>query len=366
MSISPGTDPVVHAGHGETTARSAGAPRTGLEGSSPRPTPEHRGNRFAAERLAAGLGWFSIGLGCAELAAPGLMARLIGLPDDATNRRTLQALGVREMASGFGILGQARPAPWIWSRVAGDAMDLALLGRAAASTRTEKGRLAFAGAVVLGVTALDLVCGERLSQHTKAGGRRLGPLGRLTGGAVFGGPIKVVQSLTIMHPVDELYRFWRDFTNLPRIMKHLESVEPTDDRHSRWKAKAPLGGSVEWQSEITDDQINGRIAWRSLPGADVPNCGSVTFKPKHGAAGTVVQVELSYEPPAGAIGATFAKLFGSSPEQEIREDLRRFKQVMETGEILQSDASAKGRGSGQPPAGTASEIHTTAGPEERQ
>jgi uncharacterized membrane protein len=103
---------------------------------------------------------------------------------------------------------------------------------------------------------------------------------------------------------------------------------------------------------VTEDEPGRRIAWRSLPGADVASAGSVSFETAPGQRGTIVRVELDYEPPGGAVGATFAKLFGKAPDQELHDDLRRFKQVMELGEIMQSDASAKGWGAAQPAAGT--------------
>jgi uncharacterized membrane protein len=160
----------------------------------------------------------------------------------------------------------------------------------------------------------------------------------------------VTRVITIGRPAEELYQFWRKLENLPRFMRHLESVQTMDERRSHWKVQAPLGRTVEWDAEITEDRPNERIAWRSLPGADVTNSGSVSFERAPGGRGTVVRVELQYDPPGGAIGATFAKLFGKAPEQEVQEDLRAFKQVIETGEVVQSDATAKGWGAAQPPA----------------
>jgi uncharacterized membrane protein len=283
------------------------------------------------ESLATGLGWFSLGLGLAALAMPGGLARLIGLDDGPTTRRTLQGIGLREITSGAGILIQTRPIGWVWSRVAGDAMDLALLGKALISDGTQKARLGAATAAVAGVTALDVLCGERLGGGT-------------------GGPIHVVKAITIGRPAEELYRFWHDFENLPRFMQHLEAVRTTADKRSHWQVKAPLGRIVEWDAEITEDQPNRLIAWHSLPGADVANSGSVRFEPAPGNRGTIVRVDLNYEPPAGPVGAAFAKLFGKAPDQQIHRDLRRFKQIIEVGEIVQSDATVKGWGAAQPSA----------------
>ena len=155
--------------------------------------------------------------------------------------------------------------------------------------------------------------------------------------------INVEKSVTINKTPEELYRFWSNLENLPRFMKHLESVRPLDDKVSHWVAKGPLGTTVEWDAEIINKKENEFIAWRSVEGATVSNAGSVRFEQQLGENGTVVKVSLSYNPPGGIIGATFAKLFGENPEQQIEEDLRRFKQVMETGET----ASVQGQSSGR-------------------
>jgi uncharacterized membrane protein len=145
--------------------------------------------------------------------------------------------------------------------------------------------------------------------------------------------IKVERVGTIDRPVEELYRFWRNFENLPRFMEHLESVKVLDNKRSHWVAKAPAGGSVEWDAEIVEERENELISWRSLPGADVPNTGRVTFTKAPGNRGYEVRVNLEYSPPAGQLGAAFAKLFGEEPDQQVMEDLRHFKEIMEVGEI---------------------------------
>jgi uncharacterized membrane protein len=150
--------------------------------------------------------------------------------------------------------------------------------------------------------------------------------------------IKVEESIVINSRTPaELYRFWRSFENLPRFMNHLESVTMTSGNRSHWVAKAPAGTSVEWDAEVYNEKEGELIAWRSLGGADVDSAGSVHFTAAPGGSGTEVRVVLKYDPPGGAIGATVAKLFGEEPSQQIREDLRRFKQLMETG-----NASATG------------------------
>jgi len=155
--------------------------------------------------------------------------------------------------------------------------------------------------------------------------------------------VKVQKTYTVQRSPEECYRFWRDFENLPRFMTHLESVRKLSETRSRWTAKAPLGATVSWEAEIITDRPNELIAWRSLEGADVDNAGSVRFRPGPNGQGAEVTVELNYEPPAGMIGAAVAKLFGEEPELQVREDLRRFKQVMEAGEIPTTQGQPSGR-----------------------
>lgn len=143
--------------------------------------------------------------------------------------------------------------------------------------------------------------------------------------------VKVEKSITINKSPEELYRFWRNFENLPRFMDHLESVKTMGDKRSHWVAKAPAGTTVEWDAEIFNEKENEMIAWRSLEGADVDNVGSVHFRLAPGGRGTEIKVSLKYDPPGGVVGAAIAKLFGEEPSQQIEEDLRRLKQVMETG-----------------------------------
>lgn len=295
-------------------------------------------------RVARGLGWFSLGLGLAELAAPRSFARLIGVADDDSNRNTIFAFGVREIASGVGILAGNEPAVPVWARVGGDAMDLAFLGRAYGSGSSRKHRVSAAAAAVVGVAVLDVLTARDLGRLSGPSGqsgsypRAFGEDGTETAPAP-GAGVQVRRAITIGKPVEEIYRFWRDFTNLPRFMEHLESVQVRGDRRSHWKVRAPVGTTVEWDAEITEDRPNELIAWRSVEDADVPNAGSVRFAPAPGGRGTEILVELRYEPPGGKLGAFVAKLFGEEPGQQVHGDLRRLKQVMETGEVMRSDAS---------------------------
>jgi uncharacterized membrane protein len=282
-------------------------------------------------QLARSLGWFSLGLGVAEVAASRRLANMIGLRGDHDN--LLRTFGAREILSGVGILSQRGPsrplAAWLWSRVCGDAMDLAFLGAALASGRSNRRKVAAATAAVAGVTALDVLCARKLS--------------RLAGEITSVGAIHVVKSITINRPVEELYSFWRNFQNLPRFMKHLVSVQVSGDKRSRWVAKGPAGSTVEWDAEIFEDRPNELIAWRSLEGSDVDSAGTVRFERGPGGRGTVVRVNLQYRPPAGLIGRRVSELFGEGPEWQIKDDLRRFKQVMEAGEVITTEGQPAGR-----------------------
>ena len=160
---------------------------------------------------------------------------------------------------------------------------------------------------------------------------------------------RVEQSMRVNAPIETVYRYWRNFENFPRFMRHLESVRALDDRRSRWEAKGPAGTRVQWDAEIVQEVEHAWIAWRSLPGSEVENHGSVRFARAPGARGTELRVQLEYLPPAGALGWSVARIFGEEPDRQIREDLRRFKQLMEAGEIASSEAPDLWRPA-QPPA----------------
>lgn len=281
------------------------------------------------EPLAHGLGWFSIALGAAELLLPGGLASVVGVK----KRRTLfRLLGIRELISGVGILTRKNSTPWLWSRVAGDAMDLALLGTALAMPGTRNGRVAAAAAAVAGVTVLDVMASK---EHTKRNGSACeGALER---------DLKVRKSVIIDRSAQELYDFWRNFENLPRVMVHLQSVSRIDERRSHWVAQGPMGAPVEWDAEITEEVSGERIAWRSVPGSKVENRGWVKFDSALGGRGTVVTVEMEYNPPGGGAGAVLAKMFRKDPTQSVGDSLRHFKQIMETGNIVTTKGQSAGR-----------------------
>lgn len=145
--------------------------------------------------------------------------------------------------------------------------------------------------------------------------------------------IKIEESVVINRPVEALFYVWRNFENLPYFMDHLKTVKVMDNNRSHWIAKAPIGLQVEWDAEIINEERNALIGWRSLEGSQINNAGSVRFKPSDDGRSTEVTVTLKYDPPGGAIGAAFAKLFGEEPQIQIKDDLRRFKWMMEVGDV---------------------------------
>jgi uncharacterized membrane protein len=283
----------------------------------------------AAESLERGLGWFSIGLGAAAVVAPRLVCWMSGLRSPFIMR----LVGTRELTAGIGILTQRDRAPWLWSRVIGDTFDLAGLSLALAR-RGRRGRAAVALAAVAGVTALDMLAALRLT-GSRAGRTLPGVSGQTD--------IYLERSIAVSKSPEECYRFWRSFENLPRFMQSLESVRQLDERRSRWVAKGPMATRLEWTSEITADRPGEEVAWRTLDDSGAANAGSVRFEVAPAGRGTIVRVSLHYSPRGGALGAGLVRLLGHDPQSRIREDLRRFKQVMETGEIPTTRGQPAGR-----------------------
>ena len=286
---------------------------------------EANASRFAPDDRQLGqiLGVVSIGLGLAELLAPRAVGRAIGV---GAHPAIMRMVGVREIVTGLGILSERAPGAWAWARVAGDAIDLALLGAATSSPDADPRRIAVATAGVLGVAALDVYSGQRLtaSQSTAPA-------------------ISVTQAITINSPPAELYGFWKNVENLPLFMEHLESVSQVDERVSHWVAKAPAGTCIEWDAEIVDDQPERRLGWRTLPGSQVTHEGMVSFEPATADRGTVVRVEMLYVPPAGKAGMWIARLFGEEPALQVADDLRQLKQLLETGEVATTLGQSAGK-----------------------
>ncbi|MCK2215821.1 SRPBCC family protein [Actinomadura sp. ATCC 31491] len=275
------------------------------------------------DKFARALGWTSLALGTAQLAAPRAVTRLCGV-DDAPGATTVARLvGGRELLHAALLLGAKNPAQWAWTRVAGDTMDLGVLGRAAANrTGARRTRALCALGAVAGIAALDAVCARRGTAQARS-------------------PLQVRASITVNKPREEVYRFWRELENLPSFMIHLESVRAINERRSRWKAKGPVV-DLEWEAEIIDERAGDLLAWRSVPGTGITTAGLVSFTDGPGGRGTVVDVSLEYGMRGRKLAAAVARMFGEHPEQAVRDDLRRFKQVMETGEVVRSEGSPEG------------------------
>ncbi len=282
---------------------------------------------WGEERLAKGLGWFSIGLGALELAALGAVADWLGIEH---RDRLFRAFGAREIASGIGILAQDRPVGWMWGRAAGDVMDLSVLAAALPGSE-RRGRVAASVGFVAGILALDFLCADRLSH--RPGSRRA---------FSESGALEVRKQVTIDAPPDEVYRFWRDLENLPRFMRHLKSVQTIDAQHSHWVAKT-AGMKIEWDAEIVDEDPGAMLAWRSLDTALVSHAGIVRFTPADPRPGTIVEVEMQIRVPLGPLARSFSNLFGKLPEAQVEMDLRALKQLIETGEVATTDGQPTGR-----------------------
>lgn len=146
-------------------------------------------------------------------------------------------------------------------------------------------------------------------------------------------PITLEKTLTINKSAADLYQFWHKFENLPHFMKHLQQVQVYDAQRSHWITQGPLNQSVEWDALITEDRENELISWRSVEDSSVDHAGSIHFQPAPGDRGTRVKIILEYQPPGGVVGDVLSKLFGESPKQQIGDDLRRFKMLMEPAKL---------------------------------
>jgi uncharacterized membrane protein len=264
------------------------------------------------DTLSRALGWFGIGLGAVQVLAPRSFGRSIGVEAPPW---LVRLIGLREIASGAGILVQRQPAPWIEARATGDLMDLVLLGLAYNSRSANRDRVAAAVAATAGITALDVLYGALLDRGRDR-------------------DVQVRPAVVVDCPRERLYAFWRKLENLPLFMGHLESVRPIGPNRWHWVARGPLRTSVEWVAQIIDDRPNELIAWRSVEGSGLDNWGAVTFEPSADDGATLVRAELGYRPPRGALGAKVAKLFGRRPERQASADLIAFKRIMEAGKMV--------------------------------
>lgn len=277
------------------------------------------GEHSDGAQLSRGLGWFSLALGTAELAAPRMLARAIGIEADRRSSWILRAFGVRELAAGVAILLQPRR-PWpVWSRVAGDVLDIATMATAAITRRTSGTRVAATLATLGGAVAIDTIAAQRVQRAYAASNE------------------PVIFSVTINRPAREVYEFYRRFDQLPVFMDWLDEVRVLDDRTSHWTARLPVVGSIGWDAEIVDERHGELIEWRAVEGSPLALHGKVTFAKTPGRDMTEVRVQMELGLPGTKPSAALAKLFA---KPQIKGDLRRLKMVLETGEVLRSDASA--------------------------
>ncbi|OBK11102.1 SRPBCC family protein [Mycobacterium asiaticum] len=279
--------------------------------------------------LVKGLGVASVGLGLTELWAPGSVAALAGVDETQRSRAVIRALGLRECGHGAALL--LGPEKLVWTRVAGDVLDLAVLAAGVARRGPGRRRRGIIAAVALSaIGGADLYAALRTSGNDRPrhGGERRHQTLRA--------------AITVQRSPEYVYGFWRNLENLPEFMYHLQSVTVDADGRTHWVANAPVGQPVQWDAEITEDEPGTRIAWQSVPGSGISNSGCVDFTPDNFDKGTEVRVTMAYEIPGGALGKAFATLLGESPDQQVNDDLRRFKQILETGQVIRSDGSPDG------------------------
>ncbi|MGH9459529.1 MAG: SRPBCC family protein [Thermoanaerobaculia bacterium] len=227
-------------------------------------------------------------------------------------------------------------------RVVSMAVGAALVGFGLATRRPASRLLTLAGGALIARGFFGW-CPVNLALGREAGGTGQAEAAVLEHGHGF----DVRKQVTIARSPAELYAFWRNLENLPHFMEHLRSVRVIDEKRSHWVADAPAGRSIEWDAEIINDVPGERIGWKSLPGSEVTHAGSVEFVKAPGDQGTEVTVHLRYDPPLGRVGAATARLFRRSPAQQVGDELRRFKQLTEAGEIPTTEGQPSGRATGE-------------------
>jgi uncharacterized membrane protein len=286
---------------------------------------------------ATAMGWFSIGLGLAEALAPRTFQRFIGIEDPEENVGLVRsAYGGRELVAGAALLTRPEPTYWMWNRVIGDLVDLGSLGRAMRNEKNDRGRLAAAAIAVAACTVVDaMIAMQMTSEKSPAAGHDPGSFAL---GDDQQGTVKLRATVTINRPIEEVYEYFRNLENLPQVISHLDAVRVTSETRSHWKAKAPAGMTVEWDAEIDEERDNEFLSWHSLEREDVDNTGSLRFTRASGDRGTEVHAVMEYHPRGGVVGAKLASLFRGIPQTELQRDLRRVKQLIETGEVVLSDA----------------------------
>jgi uncharacterized membrane protein len=275
------------------------------------------------DRVMRMLGWFSAGLGVPQVSAPGRFAKVIGVGDGRRQRAAMIFVGARELAAAAGLLMQGNPV-WLWGRVAGDLMDLSMLGRTLKNHEGKGTIRTFAAtAAVVGITGVDVYAAVTRIRRKSM--------------------IDLAATTTIARSRQEAYDQWRHLDRLPTFMTHLDSVSMTGQKTSHWRASAPFGRMVEWDAEIIEDVPGERIAWRAIDSALVRSEGEVRFTPAPTERDTEVHVRMRYSMPAGKVGEAVARYFGEDPRQTLGDELRRFKQVAETGEVVRSEGAPGGK-----------------------
>ncbi len=275
----------------------------------PHSTPPQRSRRGTDgyERLAKGLGWFSIGLGAAELFAAGPLARFIGIRDTGRHRATLRAFGVREMGAGVGILSRQRPQGWLWARFAGDILDIGSYLSAASEGVTSAGGVALTLTSLAGVTALDMYCASQMS--------------RLPGSATADQQSRRAAHsaiITIDRPAEELSGRLRDFIRM---------------RGESGESRVFTSGV-----QLSDQPGTQGLRWRAPGIGGMAVAGSIRFEPAPANRGTIVRAELDSPWNTGAARIA-GKVFKFAGGEFVQNELRKFKQLVETGEMAVSDAT---------------------------
>jgi hypothetical protein len=267
--------------------------------SSPASSATNQGEDKLERRMATFLGWFSLGLGVPQLVTPGRVNRLIGVRDDSESRMWQRIVGVRELAAAAGILSQRRPTEFLWARVAGDVKDLALLANAFRNKPDSRGRLTLAAASVVGVTVADTYTSMRFSNEPDLTREER--------------EMQVKTATTILASREEVFQRWRYYDSF-----------------------------IAAEADVHDERPNDQLAWRSHTNPGVDISGVARFVDAPGDRGTEVHLDMTYSVPTGRVGMTLAKLLGDDAATKAKDDLRRFKQLVEVGEVVRSEGSPEG------------------------
>jgi uncharacterized membrane protein len=273
-------------------------------------------------RVVEGLAALSLALGALETGAPGLVSRLAGADAGRTSRAVARwVCGARELVVGAGIAGCSSSRPWLRARVTGDVVDLVLLAAVLARRPAERRRAMAALTAVACITAVDVQAARRTDRGTPV---------RST-------PLTVRAAVTVNRPVGEIYAFWRDATNLPRFVSRLRGAPELGPGRFHWSVRGRAARTVGQEVELVEDLPDEQITWQvtRITGTG-PHVARVRFRPAPGARGTEVHVQLVHLRTSGWIGSSTAALRRATATEELRDDLRRFRQVLETGEVVRS------------------------------